>query len=70
MTINTIGPEGIAQRKAVSDAKNDTDDLTFDGASKGSRGLAYKAVREYNDNKELTRLFDEAYYYEELLNDV
>lgn len=72
MTINYIGRTEIERRKTKSNLKNDAFDLTLPGASTGSRGLAYKGVREYQDDKqikELTELFDNAKYYEDLLDD-
>jgi hypothetical protein len=72
MSILTIGRDEIERRKATSDLKDDAFDLTLPGASTGSRGVAYKAVREYHDDKqikEITELFDNAKYYECLLND-
>jgi len=70
MTINHIGSEEIARRKTLSDYKNNTDDLTFDGASKRPREVAYRGVRELQDKFYMQSLYDDNKYYEELLKDV
>ncbi len=68
MGINNYRPEELTtQRKITSDAKNDTDDLVFKGDSNnGSRANAYRGVREFKDNLELSKLFDEAYSIDDI----
>lgn len=55
MSINTIGPEEIARRKSASDAKNNTDDLTFNNGGKQSSNRA-RDVRNLKDECEMMRL--------------
>ncbi len=58
MSINNYRPEELTtQRKIISDAKNDTDDLTFHNKDKVSkRGIAYTKVRDIKDDLELEAL--------------
>ena len=69
MSINSIGQEEINRRRLKSDYVNDTDDLTFASKGSGSRGAAYKATREYLDDKEVERLYDDNNYYDDLMKD-
>lgn len=54
MSINNIGPEEIARRKSVSDAKSDTEELTFNN-NKEVTNFATD-VRNKRDNIELANL--------------
>lgn len=72
MGINNYRPEELTnQRKKISDAKNDTEDLTFksDG-SNGSRAKAYKGVRDIKDDRLINSLLDhdDSAYFEEVFN--
>lgn len=69
MSILDYRPKELAaQRKITSDAKNNTESLTFeDSKDSNKRAAAYKGVREYMDKKDLRlRLnaidYDEDYY--------
>ena len=69
--INFIGQDEIKRRKTVSDAKNNTDAVTFTGSDlKSSRGAAYRNVRKYLDDKELADLCkaDSISEFEEMFN--
>ena len=68
MSINTLRPEELIKfRKLTSDAKNNTDDLTFGSDSKNTRAAAYKRNREIKDELLINRLGDDSTYYDELL---
>ena len=73
MTINDIHPLDIAnQRKRVSDAVNDTDELYFKSNRRpSSHGLAANKVRTISDNAEIERLESatEEDYFNLLLED-
>jgi len=72
MSINLMGKNEIANnRKVLSDFKNDTDLLNFkEPKAVSANGRAYKAVREVNDRKEMSNLFNDCQikYFEELFN--
>ena len=71
MSINNYRPEELAStRKAASDIKNATDDLTFSrSATNSSHGMAARAVRDRKDRLELRALScqTEEDYFNELL---
>ena len=68
MSINTLRPEELIKfRKLTSDAKNNTDDLTFNSSSNNTRAAAYKRNREIKDELLINRLGDDSTYYDELL---
>lgn len=69
MSILTIGPEEIKRRKLKSDYVNDTDELTFQNKSNGTRAAAYKASRELKDKREIEKLCDDSSYYEDLIDE-
>lgn len=69
MSINTITKSEIKRRKQKSDYINDTDDLTFQGKSNGSRAAAYKASRELKDQREIEKLYDDSKYWEDLIDE-
>ena len=70
MSINTLRPEELIKfRKLTSDAKNNTDDLTFNSGSNNTRAAAYKRNREIKDELLINRLGDDSTYYDELLED-
>ena len=69
MSILTIGPEEIKRRKQKSDYINDTDELTFQSKSNGSRAAAYKASRELKDQREIEKLCDDSNYWEDLIDE-
>ncbi len=70
MGINNYRPEELTtQRKITSDAKNDTEDLTFDNKGRGSsHGNAAAKVREIKDKLDMNKLFDDNEYFEEMFN--
>ena len=55
---NGIGIEEIKRRKTASDAKNNTDSLTFDSSNNNVRASAYCAIRNINDELEIKRLLN------------
>jgi len=72
MSINNYRPEELTnQRKVTSDAKNDTNDLTFDNKGKrSSHGEAAAGVRAFKDNRLIDSLLshDDRLYFEEVFN--
>ena len=54
--MNSIGPEEISRRKSVSDAKNETEELTF---SQSKVLVKSRACIAYGDYVERKRLDDE-----------
>ena len=69
MCINHIGPEEISRRKTVSDQKNDTELESFANTRlSSSRGEAYRAVRDKEDDLELE--FLEKMNEEDYFNDL
>ena len=62
-------PEIAAEIKATSDAKGDTNDLTYGTGSspQSSHGIGYKGVREYKERLEIKKIItqtDEDYFLE------
>ena len=61
MSINTITPtfnrqflsEEINKRRCASDAKNDTDALTFTSKKKGEKLISHKSFDELTEKKRL-----------------
>ena len=73
MSILNYRPEELTtQRKITSDAKNNTEELTFDNKGKrSSHGNAAAKVRAYKDDLELEALIengDRAYFESLVLN--
>lgn len=72
MGINNYRPEELTtQRKITSDAKNDTNELTFENKGKASsHGEAAARVREIKRDKLMDSLLshDDNIYFEEVFN--
>jgi len=57
MSINSLRPaELIRFRKMLSDAKNDTNELTFDTVNHNSNAAAYNKVRDKKDDAYIDNL--------------
>jgi len=54
--MNNIGPDEISRRKTKSDYINNTDALTFERQAANRQAAAYKKVREFKDELELTAI--------------
>lgn len=54
--MSIIGKAEISRRKTISDRKNDTDNLTFDGANSNARAAAYKSSRDLKDRLEIRKI--------------
>ena len=50
---NHFQTEELNRRKTASDAKNDTDDLTFSNNRIGQTAVSHKGVEEHMDKKRL-----------------
>lgn len=80
MSINDMHPSELVEHrlrqdratrnKLASDAKNNTNALTYsNGNNPSSHGVAAKINRDNADDRAIERLSDEAAYWDDLMND-
>jgi len=57
MSMNSLRPqELIAQRRIMSDFKNDTDDETFDSSNNSASAAAFRSSRDKKDGDYIAKL--------------